>query len=156
HTYDFYSVATDNVGNMQATPTPAQASTTVDTVAPTSRVGALPAFSPGSFTLNWSGSDNPGGSGLANYSIYASDNGVSFTPLLSNPTLSSTTLRCTNRHTYGFYSVATDIVGNQQPAPSSAQASTTVDTALPTSTVGALPAFSPRSFSLDWSGNDGT
>ena len=36
HTYAFYSVATDNVGNVQPTPTAAQASTVVQTQQPTS------------------------------------------------------------------------------------------------------------------------
>ena len=34
HTYAFYSVATDNVGNVQATPSAAQATTTVQTQRP--------------------------------------------------------------------------------------------------------------------------
>ncbi len=80
HTYGFYSIATDNVGNVQPTPTSAQAMTTVDATPPTSRVTALPSFSPGSFTVRWSGTDNSG-SGIASYSVFVSDNGETFQPL---------------------------------------------------------------------------
>jgi hypothetical protein len=153
HTYSFYSVATDNVGNVQATPTSAQASTTVDATPPTSSVTALPAFSPGSFTLNWSGSDG-NGSGIASYSVYVSDNGGAFTPLLTDTKQTSTTFAGVNGHTYSFYSIATDNVGNVQPTPNVAQASTTVDTVAPISSVAALPAFSPASFTVNWSGAD--
>ncbi len=154
HTYGFYSIASDNVGNVQATPSTAQAMTTVDTIAPTSTVAALPAFGPGSFTVSWSGSDNVGGSGLATYSVFVSDNGGTFQPLETNTTQTSTTFTGVNGHSYGFSTIATDNVGNVQTAPSSAQATITVDAVAPTSTVVALPAFSPSSFTVSWSGSD--
>ena len=155
HTYGFYSVATDSLGNQQLPPSSAQATTTVDAAPPTSSVASLPAFSPGSFLLSWSGSDTAGGSGLASYSIYVSDNGAPFAPLLLDTTQTSTTFTGIDGHTYGFYSVATDNVGNQQATPGAPQASTTVDTTPPVSHVAALPAFSPGSFTLSWSGSDG-
>jgi hypothetical protein len=155
HSYGFYSVATDNVGNVQPTPTVAQALTTVDTTPPDSTVAALPAFSQATFTLSWSGSDNPGGSGIATYDVYVSDNGAAFTPLLTGTSLTSTTFTGLDRHTYAFYSVATDKVGNVQPTPAEFQALTVVDAVAPTSTVAALPAFTgTASFTVSWSGDD--
>jgi hypothetical protein len=103
---------------------------TIDATVPTSSVSALPADSGTSFTLQWSGSDGIG-SGIANYTIYVSDDGGAFTPLLSNTTQTSTTFMGQDGHTYGFYSVATDNVGNVQPTPDSAQATTFVK-AIPT------------------------
>ncbi len=132
HTYGFFSIATDNVGNQETIKTAPEASTTVDVAPPTSSVTALPPFSPASFTLAWSGTDT-NGIGIASYNIYVSDNGGAFQPLLIGTTATSTTLTGSNGHTYGFYSVATDDLGNQQPAQGSAQASTTVDSAAPTS-----------------------
>ena len=155
HTYGFYSVATDNVGNQQPTPTGAQAITTVDAAAPTSSVSALSTFSPAMLNVHWSGSDG-NGSGIANYSVYVSDNGGAFTSLLSNTTQTSVSFTGQDGHTYGFYSVATDNVGNQQTTPTGAQATTTVDAAAPTSSVSALSTFSPATFNLHWSGSDGT
>jgi uncharacterized membrane protein len=127
HKYAFYSVAIDNVGIQQPTPTGAQAATTVDAVAPTSSVSALPPLtSTASFTVRWTGSDNPGGSGLASFDVFVSDNSSAFQPLLTGTTLTSTTFTGQYGHTYGFYSVATDNVGNRQPTPAAAQAVTQV------------------------------
>ena len=64
----------------------AQASTkvTVLNVAPTSTVSPLPATeNTTAFTLSWSGTDDPGGSGIASYDVYVSDNGGAFTPFLT-------------------------------------------------------------------------
>ena len=159
HTYGFYSVATDNVGHRQTTPTAAQATTTISTgtsVFPTSSVNALPTTeSSASFTVGWSGSD-VGGPGIASYSVYVSDNGGPFTAFQTNTTATSAELTGANGHTYGFYSVATDTAGNVQPTPAAAQATTTVSVAVvpPASSVNPLPAMSEASFKVSWSGSD--
>ena len=90
------------------------------------------------FSLQWSGRDG-NGSGIASYSVYFSDDGGAFRSFLSNTTQTSSTFTGVNGHSYGFYSVATDNVGNQQPTPTGAQATTTVDATAPTSSVSALP-----------------
>jgi len=160
HTYAFYSVATDNVGNVQPTPTVAQATTKLvvgpDTTPPTSSVNTLPvAINTTSFTVTWSGSDNPGGSGIASYSVYVSDNGGAFQPFLTGTTATSATFTGQSGHTYGFYSIATDMAGNVQTTPSGPQATTLIDTVAPTSSVGPLPAtINTTSFSVTWSGSD--
>jgi predicted outer membrane repeat protein len=111
---------------------------------PTSSVTALPASSPTSFTVSWSGQDNSG-SGLAGYSVYFSDNGGAFMPLLTNTQQTSTTFTGQAGHTYGFYSVATDNLGDVQPTPTAAQASTlvlsnqTITFTAPTSPIGFAP-----------------
>ena len=159
HTYGFYSVATDTAGDVQTTPTAAQATTTVSVVTalPTSSVNALPATeTSASFTVSWSGSD-PGGPGIAGYSVYVSDNGGSFTAFETNTTATSATFTGVNGHTYGFYSLATDTAGNVQSTPTAAQATTkiSVPIVLPTSSVEALPATEPStSFTVSWSGSD--
>ncbi len=153
HTYSFYSVATDNADNVQPVPTSAQASTTVDITTPTSSVDALPAFSPGTFTINWSGS-NANGLAIASYDVYVSDDGGPFSPLLTNTTLASTDVTGVNGHTYSFYSIATDVAGKKQPAPKAAQSSTSVDSVGPTSTVLNLSSFSLPTFTVSWSGSD--
>ncbi len=126
HAYAFYSVATDNAGNVQPAPTAAQATTNVDATPPTSSIAALPAFSPGSFTVSWSGSDNSGGSGLASFKVYVSDNNGPFTLWQAATTPTSATYTGQGGHSYGFYSVATDNAGNVEATPTSAQASTTI------------------------------
>ena len=153
-TYGFYSVATDNVGNVQPTPGAAQATTKLVPALPTSSVASLPTFSPTTFTLNWSGSD-AGGPGIATYTIYVTDNGgASYTQFLTNTTQTSAPFTGAEGTTYGFYSVATDTAGNAQPTPSGAQATTTVPNP-PTSSVASLPAVtSTTTFTLNWSGSD--
>src|SRR5271157_2427801 len=52
-----------------------QALNTIDADPPTSTVASLPATEAStSFTVSWSGQDDPGGSGIASYDIYVSDN----------------------------------------------------------------------------------
>ena len=150
HTYSFYSVATDNVGNVQPTPTAGQATTKLvplDTTPPTSSVNALPgAISSTSFTLTWSGSDNPGGTGIASYDVYVSTDGKAFEPFLTHTTHTSAIFSGSFGHSYGFYSVATDGAGNRQPTPTSAQATTLLDRApWPT-----WPIRRPGSTVIDW------
>jgi len=92
---------------------------------PTSSVNPLPATSPSTFTVAWTGSD-AGGPGIASYNIYVSDNGGPFTLALSQTTLTSATYNGQPGHTYGFYSVAVDSQGMRQPTPAAAQATTHV------------------------------
>ncbi len=154
-TYSFYSVATDNVGNVQAAPTSAQATTELIGL-PTSTVSPLPATTTStSFTVSWSGSPGPGASSIASYEVFVSDDGGAFTPFVTNTTLTSTTFTGQSGHTYGFYSVATDNLGDVQSTPTAAQATTYV-AGLPTSTVSSLPATTTStSFTLTWTGTPG-
>ncbi len=99
---------------------------TIDTgINLTTSVTALPAVSPGSFTLSWSGTDT-GGSGIASYSIYYSDNGGPLTPFLLGTTQTSATFVGLPGHTYTFDNIATDNVGNVQPIPATPQATTVI------------------------------
>src|SRR5205807_974291 len=134
HTYGFCCVATDNLGNVQHAAGIAQATITVDTTPPTSNV-SLPAFSPGKFTVSWSGNDNPGGAGITCYDVYVSDNGGRFKPLLLKTKQMLAIFIGQPGHLYRFFSVATDVAGNRQGSPSAAQASTRVDTTPPASRV---------------------
>ncbi len=92
-------------------------------VLPSSSVASLPAVSPASFGVSWSG-DDAGGPGIANYDVLVSDNGGPFTAWLTGTTATSATWRGTLGHTYSFYSVAYDAVGRPQPTPGAAQATT--------------------------------
>ena len=58
---------------------------TIDAAPPTSNVAALPATETStSFTVSWSGKRRLGGSGIASYDVYVSDNGGSFQPWLTS------------------------------------------------------------------------
>jgi len=90
---------------------------TIDNVAPTSNVAALPAVSPGSFAVSWSGQDNPGGSGIDSFNIYVSDDSGPYTLWQHDTTATSATFSGVNGHTYDFNSIAFDNAGNVQSDP---------------------------------------
>lgn len=98
---------------------------TIDNTPPTSQIAALSATeSSPSFTVNWSGADV--GSGIGSYTVYVSDNGAPFTAWQTNTTATGATYTGVVGHTYGFYSIATDLVGNMEPAKTTAETTTTV------------------------------
>jgi subtilisin family serine protease len=100
-----------------------------DTTPPTSSVSPLPAFTSNpQFTVQWSGQDNPGGSGIASYSIYLSVDGGAFTAWQTNTTATSAVYSGSLGHTYAFYSRATDNAGNVEAAHATPDTKTTVDT----------------------------
>ena len=72
-------IATDQVSETdptQGTDPTKEALVTIDAGAPTSSVAALPATEDSTtFTVSWSGQDDAGGSGIASYDVYVSDNG---------------------------------------------------------------------------------
>jgi hypothetical protein len=104
---------------------------TLDVGPVTSQVTPLPAQSPATFTVSWSPTDAPGGSGIATYNVFVSDDGGAFKPFVTSTTATSASFTGQVGHTYGFYSVATDHVGNVQPTPTASQAKTTVSQSSP-------------------------
>ncbi len=107
-----------------------------DTTPPTSTVSALPAIeTSAAFTVNWTGQDNTGGSGIGHYDVYMSDNGGAYTPFMTDSTATSATFTGQNGHTYSFFSMATDNAGNVQATPAGAEATTTVNMITPTTTL---------------------
>lgn len=113
---------------------------TIDAVAPTSRVAALPATTAQStFTVHWSGADDDGGSALASYTILVSDNGAPFVPWLVDNTGTEADYVGTSGHSYAFYSFAHDNAENVESAPATADAQIFVlssDTAPPDAPTG--------------------
>jgi hypothetical protein len=101
---------------------------TIDAGRPVSTIFGLPAVTnTASFLVQWSGADDVGGSGVGTFDVYVSDNGGVFTLWQSATPATSAVYSAQNGHTYSFYSVATDNVGNRQTPPAGGQASTTVN-----------------------------
>ncbi|MFO1019853.1 MAG: CARDB domain-containing protein [Planctomycetales bacterium] len=102
-------------------------SNTIDATSPSSAIKSL---SPESYsqnvTLNWTGADNQGGSGVAFYDIYVSDNNGPYVLFLQNTKLTSSVFAGAFGHDYRFYSVATDNVGQRESTPVSPDAHTTL------------------------------
>jgi hypothetical protein len=125
HTYGFYSIASDTMGTLEFTKTTADAMTQVaDLATPVSHVSPLPAMAASpNILVKWSGTD-VGGSGIQSYTIYISDNGGAFTPWLSQTAATQAGYAGYLGHTYGFYSIARAVSGNQEGAKSAAEATT--------------------------------
>ncbi|HUE69399.1 MAG TPA: RHS repeat-associated core domain-containing protein, partial [Pirellulaceae bacterium] len=91
---------------------------TLDALPPASQVAALPAetLDP-AFTVTWAGTDDPGGSDIAGYDLFVSDNdGPSFA-LVRGTTATSFPFIGEFGHTYAFYTIAHDNVGHVETAP---------------------------------------
>src|SRR5262249_21393953 len=105
-----------------------EALVTIDAGPPSSSVSALPATSPPTFTVTWSGDDAAGGSGIDSYDVFVSDNDGPYTPWQHDVTETTAVFGGIADHTYRFYSVARDHVGHVETAPDSADAMTHVST----------------------------
>ena len=91
---------------------------TIDSVPPTSEVADLLSVTDTTeFMVNWSGADDPGGSGLANYTIYVSADGGTAAAWLERTTLTEAVYIGERGRSYAFYSIATDNVGHREAAP---------------------------------------
>jgi hypothetical protein len=100
-------------------------SNTIDAMPPTSHVQTQPATetSP-SFQVQWSGTDV--GAGIQDFTIYVSQDGGPFTIWQANTTSTSATYTGQPGHSYAFYSIARDLVGNVEVTKSAAEAQTAV------------------------------
>lgn len=100
---------------------------TADLTPPSSAVDSLPATTTlAQFTVTWSGSDNAGGSGIATYSVFVSENGGDYAPFVLNTVNTSALFNGQVGHLYRFYSTATDNASNVETAPGVPDAETTV------------------------------
>ncbi len=99
---------------------------TLDTTAPTSRVDSATAVAgqAGAVDVLWSGTD--GGSGVARYTVYVSDNGGAYAAWQTDVATTSARFTGTVGHTYAFHAVATDAAGNVEAAKTAAEATVTV------------------------------
>ncbi|HEY6565429.1 MAG TPA: PPC domain-containing protein, partial [Pirellulaceae bacterium] len=105
-----------------------EALNTIDAAGPSSNVAPLPATTNETdFLVQWTGSDDTGGSGIAAYSVYVSDNGQPFSLWRDNVTVTQDTYSGVGGHTYRFYSVAIDHVGHVEAAPSNPDTQITVN-----------------------------
>jgi hypothetical protein len=91
--------------------------------------------------VQWTGSDV--GAGIENYSVFVSDNGGLFSAFQTDTTAVSALFTGEVGHTYVFYSIARDLVGNVEAAKTLGEATTTVtisDTTPPLITPSRAPA----------------
>jgi hypothetical protein len=90
---------------------------TLDAVKPQSAVEALPASVDAvTFQVTWTGSDDEGGSGLAAFNVFVSEDDGPFVPWLLGTQLTTAEFLGGEGRRYAFYSVAFDNAGNQENA----------------------------------------
>ena len=158
--YDFYTVAYDNAGNVDATTGSADTATLVDTEPPVSSAASPQYSTTTSITVQYSASDplkDSSASGLDKVELWAKAPGGSFAKVAtdSSPGLTgSFSYTASVDGSYDFYTRARDKAGNYEDAPAGADTSTLVDTRKPTSSAGA-PAFSKvTTFSVSYTASD--
>jgi regulation of enolase protein 1 (concanavalin A-like superfamily) len=158
--YSFYTVATDKAGNIEAAPSAADASTLIDTVAPSSSASAPASADSAPITVSYSASDN-GGSGLASVDLYAKKPGASdYSKVASDasPGASGSFSYTPDGGTgsYSLYTRATDKAGNTESAPSSPDATTnyTGDSTAPQSLASSPSSATSAPITVSYSASD--
>ena len=104
---------------------------TIDAGPPASAVSALAPESGRTFLVQWLAEDDFGGSGLASYDIYASNDGTNYSRWLAGSTNKQAYFTGELGQSYSFYSLARDWVGNEEQRPAAAQAFTFIPTNAP-------------------------
>ncbi|HTS21715.1 MAG TPA: hypothetical protein VMN79_07870 [Casimicrobiaceae bacterium] len=98
---------------------------TVDRDPPVTHVAALAAVqSATTFPVQWTGTD--AGAGIRDFSVYVSDNGGPFMLWQSQSIASSANFAGAVGHSYGFFALGTDLVGNAEAVKTAAEATTQV------------------------------
>jgi hypothetical protein len=100
---------------------------TGDTTAPGSAVAPLPASSGPQIPVQWSGTDNDGGSGLGSFDVFVSVDGADFLVWQRGVTTRGAIYPGETGKTYAFYTVAVDNAGNREAAPATPDTTTTVN-----------------------------
>ena len=86
---------------------------TIDAVGPTSRITSGTSDQD-IITINWTGQDDAGGSGIRDYALYYSENGGPYILYKDRITGPSTIFAGTPGNSYCFYTIATDNTGNRE------------------------------------------
>ncbi len=151
--YEFYTQAVDSLGNREVVPASADTFTVLDTTAPTSAAGPIPAsVTSSALSVPYTASDETGGSGVSKVELYqrwTAPGGTpsgAYTKLSATPAGGSFSITLgSGSGTYQFYTIATDVATNAEAAPSVPDASTVYtapDTTAPTSSITAPPSTS--------------
>jgi len=138
HAYYFRARATDIAGNRKIyAGGNGDTSTIIDPNVPSSNAKKLPDFiTTTRFTVEWTGTDGVGGSGVVNYDVQARKDGGGWTDWLSSTTTTSAEYDGVQGSTYRFQVRSRDRAGNLEEYPGGdGDTRTTVDTTPPGGTV---------------------
>lgn len=87
---------------------------TIDAFAPVSKINTSD-LKGNQVTLNWSGTDDTGGTGIKDYTLYVAENGQPYQLHKSGIKETSYVFEGTTGSRYDFFIIATDLVGNIEP-----------------------------------------
>ena len=111
----FRSRARDWAGNVEAWPPGCDASATVETLPPITRISPLPRYTQSNHTgLSWRGYD-PGDSGISTFDIQVRQDDGPWTDWTTRDYMGSDTYYGQFDHTFYFHSRAVDRAGNREP-----------------------------------------
>ncbi len=157
HTYSFRVRARDQVYNQEPFRPGADATTTVEALPPVTTMQALPAQSPGPFTVKWSGND-PGGSGIASYTVQVKDGLAGIWTDWKTGMDTSGSYPGLGGHSYYFRVRAVDGAQNQEAFRLDYDIITTVEALPPITQLKPLPKYllmpNGGPISVSWSGGD--
>lgn len=147
-TYEFETVATDTVGNVEAGPATNESWTIVDTTRPLSAVNTLPLYeNTFSFSVSWA--PDPGVTDIVSYTVQF-NRGFGWTNWLVNTPQSSGTFTAVSQGVYQFRSIARDGAGNVEIVAGN-DTYTLVDTIGPSTFATALPKYQTSlTFPVAW------
>jgi len=153
--YEFRARGEDWAGNVEAYGPP-ESSTTVDAQPPSTTVDPLPEHTTDStFLVSWTGDD--AGSATAYYDVRYRLNGGTWAHWQTQTLATSAAFNALRDGVYDFEARAVDKVGNVEDFEGVVEASITVDTQPPNSSVDPLPGVTgDTSFTVSWSGSDAT
>ncbi len=140
--YGFRCRAWDNAWNRELYPDSPETTATVDLTPPASQVAALSPYSPGVFTVSWSGNDST--SGVQDYDVQVcsadcNSQGGGWADWITHTTQTAAPFTGENGGTYHFRCRARDNAGNVETYPEIVDTTTTVDTQPPATTVDIAP-----------------
>jgi len=136
----------DGVGPTNPAPKEGPWTNTIDAGKPSSSVTAT-LVNQTEIHLSITGMDDAGGSGILDYTIYASMDGGNYQPWLNHIVVNETIVNGLPGHTYSFYSVAEDLVGHNEEAPIDAD-TTVICPAAPGYTIELYPGWNLISIPL--------
>jgi CARDB/Calcineurin-like phosphoesterase len=156
--YAFYTRAYDAAGNAEAPPASPDAVTTVDTTAPYSIASAPALTDSTSIQVDYTADGT--GSPLDKVELYARAPGhTDFSKVATDSSPASSGGHFDYAATagdgdYAFYTLAYDRAGNVESAPTGPDATTTLDTAVPSSAATATRLTGPTSIQVDYTAED--
>ncbi len=137
--YEFYTRANDAAGNRESAPAAADAFTVLDTVAPVTSAGSIPAaVSSTALSMPYTAADT-NGSGVASVELWqrfqaaGSSTWSSWAMVTSSTTSPFAVILGSGNGRYEFYTIGIDVAGNRETAPSAFDAFTVLTVAPVTS-----------------------